>query len=95
MTGFGAEPPSAQSEASTIVSASILSITTVAGVDPNPAAVASGDLLIDNQALALYLMVQGGLDGCDYFGEVLATDSDTQRHVLQFTLPVRSRIART
>lgn len=79
---------------STIVSASLLSIVTASGVDANPSAVVSGALLVDNQGLAVYAMVQGGNDGCDYFGEVLVVDSDTQRHVRQFTLPVRSRIAR-
>lgn len=79
---------------STILTAELLSITTEAGVDAAPGNVIEGDTLVDNQALQVLLRVRGGLDGCDYFGEVLVVDSDLLRHVIQFTLPVRSRIAR-
>lgn len=78
-----------------IASVQLLSIATVAGADVNPSAVVEGDLLVNAQTLDVYLRLRGGVSGCDYFGEVLCIDSDTLRHVMQFTLPVRSRIAPT
>lgn len=78
----------------TIVFTQLLSIVTQAGADASPALVIEGDPIVDNAELDVYLRVRGGLDGCDYFGELLAIDSQTLRHVMQFTLPVRALIAR-
>lgn len=78
----------------TIVSAQLLQVVTAAGIDASPGLVIEGDPLVDNQTLEVLVRVRGGVDGCDYLAEVLAIDSDLLRHVIQFTLPVRSRIAR-
>lgn len=79
----------------TILAYEVLEVTVMAGTDPSPLLVLDGDGVIDQTTLNVYQRVRGGVSGCDYFIDTLATDSNGLKHVIQFTLPVRSRIAPT
>lgn len=78
----------------TITGFAVLSVTMDAGVDPSPTLVVNGAGVIDNVERRVLLSVHDGLDGCDYFFTTKATDNTGHEHVLQFVLPVRSRIKR-
>lgn len=81
-------------DGATLQTVTLVSITVAAGVDASPALVLDGVPMVHPTLPEAYQVVQGGVLGCDYDIDYLATDSDGRRHICQFRLPVRPEVAR-
>lgn len=76
----------------TLADVQLYAIAVTAGTDPAPNLVPDGAPLPDNVTRNAYQVLRGGVDGCDYAIDYLATDTDGRRHICQFTLPVRATV---